>query len=48
MRRGFLDPAVEVSGNAQGPTLFMNGKLKIEGDVAFAAMMQSMFKIPTS
>ena len=37
-----------VTGNAQGPTLFMNGKLKIEGDVAFAAMMQSMFKIPTS
>ena len=36
-----------VTGNAQGPTLFMNGKLKIEGDVAFAAMMQSMFRIPT-
>ena len=35
-----------VTGNAQGPTLFMSGKLKIEGDVAFAAMMQSMFRIP--
>src|SRR3954454_13128371 len=37
-----------VTGHAQGPTLFMNGKLKVEGDVAFAAMMQSMFRIPTS
>ena len=36
-----------VTGNAPGPTLFMNGKLKIEGDVAFAAMMQSMFRIPS-
>jgi putative sterol carrier protein len=37
-----------VTGNAAGPMLFMSGKLKIEGDVAFAAMMQSMFKIPTA
>ena len=35
-----------VTGNAQGPMLFMSGKLKIEGDVAFAAMLQSMFRIP--
>jgi putative sterol carrier protein len=37
-----------VTGNAAGPMLFMSGKLKIEGDVAFAAMMQSMFRIPTA
>jgi putative sterol carrier protein len=36
-----------VTGNAVGPMLFMSGKLKIEGDVAFAAMMQSMFRIPS-
>jgi putative sterol carrier protein len=36
-----------VTGNAAGPMLFMSGKLKIEGDVAFAAMMQSMFRIPS-
>jgi putative sterol carrier protein len=37
-----------VTGNAAGPMMFMSGKLKIEGDVAFAAMMQSMFRIPTA
>jgi putative sterol carrier protein len=36
-----------VTGNAAGPMLFMSGKLKIEGDIAFAAMMQSMFRIPS-
>lgn len=35
-----------VTGNAAGPMLFMSGKLKIEGDIAFAAMMQSIFRIP--
>jgi putative sterol carrier protein len=35
-----------VTGNAIGPTLFMSGKLKIEGDVMFAAQIQSMFTIP--
>jgi putative sterol carrier protein len=35
-----------VTGNAPGPTLFMSGKLKIEGDLMFAAQIQSMFTIP--
>ena len=35
-----------VSGNAAGPTLFMSGKLKIEGDMMFAACAASLFKIP--
>jgi putative sterol carrier protein len=35
-----------VTGNAIGPMLFMSGKLKIEGDLMFAAQIQSMFEIP--
>jgi putative sterol carrier protein len=35
-----------VSGNAAGPMMFMTGKLKIEGDLMFAAQIQSMFAIP--
>ena len=36
-----------VTGNAAGPMMFMSGKLKISGDVAFAALMQGMFRIPS-
>jgi putative sterol carrier protein len=35
-----------VTGNANGPMLFMGGKLKIEGDLMFSAQIQSMFTIP--
>ncbi len=35
-----------VSGNAAGPMLFMAGKLKIEGDMMFAAQITSLFTIP--
>ena len=35
-----------VSGNAAGPTMFMTGKLKIDGDLMFAAGVQSLFRIP--
>jgi putative sterol carrier protein len=35
-----------VTGNAAGPTLFMSGKLKIEGDLMFSTQIQSMFTIP--
>jgi putative sterol carrier protein len=35
-----------VSGNAAGPMMFMTGKLKIEGDLMFAAGVQSLFRIP--
>jgi putative sterol carrier protein len=35
-----------VTGNAAGPTLFMSGRLKIEGDLMFSAQIQSMFTIP--
>ena len=36
-----------VTGNAQGPMLFMSGRLKIEGDMMFAASAASLFTIPT-
>ena len=35
-----------VTGNASGPMLFMSGKLKIEGDLMFAAQIPAMFTIP--
>jgi putative sterol carrier protein len=35
-----------VTGNAAGPVLFMSGKLKIEGDMMFAASAASLFTIP--
>jgi len=35
-----------VSGNANGPMLFMSGKLKIEGDLMFSAQIPAMFTIP--
>lgn len=37
-----------VSGNAAGPALFMSGKLKIEGDLMFAAQVTGLFQIPTA
>ena len=35
-----------VTGNAAGPMLFMSGKLRIEGDLMFAASAASLFTIP--
>jgi putative sterol carrier protein len=35
-----------VTGNVAGPTLFMSGKLKINGDLMFAASAASLFTIP--
>ena len=35
-----------VTVNAAGPMLFMSGKLKIEGDLMFAASAASLFTIP--
>jgi putative sterol carrier protein len=40
----FLRP---VTGNANGPMLFMSGKLKLEGDMMFAPRVQSFFRIPS-
>lgn len=33
-------------GAAQGPELFMTGKLRIEGDLMFSAELPSLFRIP--
>ena len=35
-----------VTNNVPGPQLFMSGKLKIEGDMMFAATTASLFTIP--
>lgn len=35
-----------VTGHESGPTLFMSGKLRVEGDLMFATEMTSFFKIP--
>ena len=35
-----------VTGHAAGPMLFMTGKLKIDGDLMFAATVQSLFRVP--
>ena len=34
------------TGNASGPILFTTGKLKIKGDLVFAAQIAGMFRIP--
>ena len=36
-----------VTGHAAGPMLFMTGKLRIEGDMMFAASTASLFRIPS-
>ena len=36
------------TGNAGGPTLFMTGRLQIEGDLMFAARVADLFRIPTA
>jgi putative sterol carrier protein len=35
-----------VTGNVDGPKLFMTGGLKIDGDLMFAAQVAGLFKIP--
>jgi len=35
-----------VSGAVQGPSMFMSGGLKIEGDLMFAAQVEGLFQIP--
>jgi putative sterol carrier protein len=37
-----------VTGNVAGPMMFMTGKLKIDGDLMFAASVQALFRIPGS
>ena len=37
-----------VTGQESGPTMFMKGKLKIEGDLMFATRLTSFFRIPSA
>lgn len=48
MRIGGVDFLKLVTGNQSGPGLFMTGKLKLEGDIMFAAGMASMFRVPSA
>ena len=43
---GAVDFLKLVTGNANGPILFTTGKLKISGDLVFAAQIAGMFRIP--
>jgi putative sterol carrier protein len=43
---GAVDFLKLVTGNASGPILFTTGKLKISGDLVFAAQIAGMFRIP--
>ncbi len=36
------------ANQASGPTLFMSGKLKLEGDLMLASKLMGFFKIPTA
>ena len=36
------------ANQATGPTLFMTGKLKLEGDLMLASRLTSFFRIPTA
>jgi putative sterol carrier protein len=36
-----------VTNNANGPLLFMSGKLKVQGDIPFSARIPSLFTIPS-
>ncbi len=37
-----------VTGQQSGPVMFMTGKLKLDGDVMFAARLTSFFRIPSA
>lgn len=43
---GAVDFLKLVTGNANGPILFTTGKLKISGDLVFAAQIAGMFRMP--
>jgi putative sterol carrier protein len=37
-----------VTGNANGPEFFMTGKLRVEGDLMFAAQVTGFFTVPNA
>jgi putative sterol carrier protein len=45
---GAVDFLKLVTGNANGPDLFIRRKIKVKGDLMFAASIAGLFKIPTA
>jgi putative sterol carrier protein len=45
---GAVDFLKLAAGKASGPTLFMTGKLKLEGDVMLASRLTGFFRIPSA
>jgi putative sterol carrier protein len=45
---GAVDFLKLAANKASGPTLFMTGKLKLEGDVMLATRLTSFFRIPSA
>lgn len=43
---GLVDFIRLIFGQAQGPQLFMTGKIKLQGDMMFAMQMQGFFNAP--
>jgi putative sterol carrier protein len=43
---GIVDFVRLIFGQAQGPQLFMSGKMKLKGDMMFAMQMQGFFETP--
>jgi hypothetical protein len=43
-----VDFLMLASNRASGPTLFMTGKLRLEGDLMLASRLTSFFRIPTA
>ena len=37
-----------VAGDAEGPFLFMHGRLKVEGDLVLAVRMPQLFRLPSA
>ena len=48
LKLGPVDFLKLVTGNAQGPLLFMTGRLRIDGDLMLSARLTGLFEIPNS
>lgn len=46
LKAGFVNFLKLVSGNANGMTMFMTRKLRVEGDLGFATNLMNLFNIP--
>ena len=46
LRLKLIDFVKLITGQKQGPMLFMGGKLKIDGDLMFASRLMNFFEVP--